>query len=327
MSVLLSWLQIAILIVAVGVLSGALLSALASTLLMDRIRTIAPRVRFTMLVGLALLPALLGLGILLAVFAPSLLDAAGLVQDHCAAHSHHAFHLCFVHDQPPATSPLILGAAMIVALWVGAGWSQNLGRQRQSNTLEQGLRHIAAYDPDTEIWRVDSDRPVAMTLGLLKPRIYISDRLRDMLSTDQLDAVVAHERAHADHLDALVKYVATLAAELHLPRVAGVLLEEIDIASEQACDAAAADDVGDRLTVAEAILSVERASSAPALPSTALGFAGEVVEARVKGLLEPSWRQLHWSVFFGGASLLLGATLVLYDSVHHVAETILSHVL
>ncbi|MGM0556335.1 MAG: M56 family metallopeptidase [Myxococcota bacterium] len=327
MTVVFGWLQIAVIIVAAGVLSGAVVSALVTSAWMDRIRAVAPRARFALLVGLALLPVVLGAAFLLVIFAPSVLDAAGLVQDHCAAHSHHAFHLCFVHDKPPAMSPLILGTGIIIGLWLAAGWSQNLGRLRSSNSIERALRDITEYDADTDSWQIDSERPVAMTLGILNPRVYVSDRLRGLLTSDQLDAVVAHEQAHARHFDALVKYMAALGADLQLPHVARLLLEEIDIACEQACDAAAADAVGDRLTVAETILAVERAAGDAERPTLGLGFAGEAIEARVRGLLEPAWTSLHWSVVVGTAALISGSTVLFYDSVHHAAETLLSYVL
>jgi beta-lactamase regulating signal transducer with metallopeptidase domain len=160
---------------------------------------------------------------------------------------------------------------------------------------------------------------------LIQPRVYISERLRELLSERQVEAVLEHERAHATHMDALVKHVAALAAELQIPWVARALLAELDLACEQACDARAAAAVGDRFTVAEAILAVERASRDWESPAAALGFADDVIEARVKGLLEPSWTSPHWSIFAAIATATLCSAVVTYDNLHHAAETLLSY--
>jgi Zn-dependent protease with chaperone function len=325
MSDLVGWIQIAIIIAFAGVLAGAAVSTLATRFGLTSLRSIAPRVRVGLLAGLAMLPILLAATFLLIAFAPSLLDAAGLVQDHCAHHSHHAFHLCFVHDTPPQTSPLILGAFVVLALWMAPGWSQRLDELRASRGVDQSLRSVTTYDSDTDSWRVDSKRPFAMTLGLIQPRVYISERLRELLSERQVEAVLEHERAHATHMDALVKHVAALAAELQIPWVARALLAELDLACEQACDARAAAAVGDRFTVAEAILAVERASRDWESPAAALGFADDVIEARVKGLLEPSWTSPHWSIFAAIATATLCSAVVTYDNLHHAAETLLSY--
>jgi hypothetical protein len=57
---------------------------------------------------------------------------------------------------------------------------------------------------DGELIRVCVDsRPVAFTLGLLRPRVYISTGARERLTAEQLSAVVAHEAHHRRRRDPL----------------------------------------------------------------------------------------------------------------------------
>lgn len=50
----------------------------------------------------------------------------------------------------------------------------------------------------------DDDRPVACTIGLLHPRIYLSTALMSQLDDSALSAVLAHEAAHVEGRDPLV---------------------------------------------------------------------------------------------------------------------------
>jgi Zn-dependent protease with chaperone function len=324
MTMLLGWLQLVMVIVAAGILGGAVLSALASGVWLERLETVAPRPRFALLSALALAPVVLGLAALTVAFAPSMLDVLGLVQDHCAHHGGHAFHLCFLHGRPPQLSALLLGAGAVLVVWLTASWSGELSRVQQLRRWARRLTQLARFDADINGWRFESERPLAVTVGFFRPKIYVSERMRELLSASQFEAVLAHEQAHARWLDALVKFVVRLCAQLHFPPVRERLLEAIDLASEQACDEAAAEAVGDRLTVAEAILAVERDFGSDQMPATALGFGAGALEARVRGILDADWTTPNWaSLSFIGA-LALGAVVASYDVLHHAAETSLS---
>lgn len=323
---LLGWLQLVLIIVAVGVVGGAIGSALVSRLWLERLEALEPRPRVLLLSALAVFPAVLGVVAVAVAFTPSMLDGLGLVQDHCAHHGGHAFHLCFIHGHPPAASAPLLGGAALALIWLAIGWQEEFGRLVRMRIWAKQLTRLAKFDADIDGWRFDSERPMAVTIGLFKPSIYVSEAMRELLSTSQLDAVLAHERAHARRMDALVKFVVRLCVYLHLPSVRERLLDAVDLACEQACDEAAAEAVGDRFTVAEAILAVERAFEAgeSRLPASALGFGAGVLETRVRGILDADWHTPNWvSLSFIGA-LAAGTLVACYDVLHHTAETLLS---
>jgi Zn-dependent protease with chaperone function len=57
----------------------------------------------------------------------------------------------------------------------------------------------------------------AAIVGVLRPRILISPRLAEALQDRELEAVVEHERAHAQHRDPLRVWLAQLATDLQWP--------------------------------------------------------------------------------------------------------------
>ena len=139
--------------------------------------------------------------------------------------------------------------------------------------------------------------------------------------------VLAHERAHVRRRDALVGSVVRALAVVHLPWVGRWLVQELEVAAEQACDEEAARFVTDRVTVAAAILTVERAAqhaATRALAPVAVAFGARAVERRVEALLvepEPprSLRPLAISIGVGLVSVLVFA-----DELHHLTESVLS---
>jgi Zn-dependent protease with chaperone function len=319
--VFLGWLQLIVIILAAGAVAGSLVSALAASRWFATLKTVVPQVRVWLLAALAVLPIAAGVSALAVAFTPSFLHALDLVRDHCAHHSGHAFHLCFVHGHPPDASGMVLGGSGIAFLWLIGRWTQEIWRVRRAGDWGNQLAALARFDADIHAWTLPCDRVLAATVGLFNPQIYVSKKMRTDLSSGQFRAVMAHERAHVNRRDGLVKLLARLAAHLHLPVVRERLIAELDLACEQACDDEAARVIGDRLTVAEAILAVERHVADQ--PSAALGFGAHAIEQRVRGLLDGDWSRPRWQPILAAAGIIVAALVALYDVLHHAAETFL----
>ncbi len=323
MTTLFGWIPLVLALVLVGVFFGGLASWAALRVAGSALTRVAPRTRFAILWLLSALPALGAVSVVGISFAPSVLDALGLVADHCSHHLGHAFHLCFVHGSPPETSWPIVAVAVAILGSAALGWVRELralGRARQwANRLEA----VSRYDESLGGWMMSTADRVAFTVGLFSPAVFVSEGLRDTLSPSQFEAVLAHEREHARRRDGLTKRIARLAACLHAPSLRDELLCELDVASEQACDEAAARAIGDRLTVAEAIVSVARLGRRD-VPCGAVGFGTGAIEQRVRGMLEGEWAHPGRAVAALGGVLVV-ALVVGYESLHHATETLLSH--
>ncbi|WP_162687456.1 M56 family metallopeptidase [Bradymonas sediminis] len=317
-----SWLQVVIILFAAGAVVGAGLVAIGVSSWVERLNLVTPRARFMMLSALALLPAALGSIVVMVSFLPSVLDALGLAADHCSYHSHHTFHLCFIHGTPPPISPLILTGCAAFIVWIFAGWKSEFAGVRRAGAWNKQLKRLGHYDAEIDGWMIASERPIAVAIGLIRPKFCISRRLRELLSARQLEAVIAHEKAHIRRYDALVKLGIRLGAKFHFSPIRTQLLGHIDLACEQACDEAAADAIGDRLTVAEAIVAMKRACDAEPSPALALGFGIHSLEERVRGMLDGNWRRPNWLPILATCGVAACALILFHDALHHAFETL-----
>lgn len=325
MSELVAWLPLVSALAAAGALFGVVGAMGALFASRKRLDGLAPGLRFWTLAILCALPA--GIAILLVSisFAPSALDALGLVPDHCMDHAGHAFHLCFVHGTAPdALWPL--GAGAIVAARLLPALARELvGAFRTGRWIRQ-LRQLGRYDHSSGAWLLEG-LGLAFTLGFTKPVIFASAEADSGMSSSHYDAVLAHEREHARRRDALVKSLCRILASLHLPSVRDDLLGRLDLAAEQACDEAAAAHVGDRVTVAEAIVAFSRLTPATDAPVTALGFGQVGLEERVRGMLRRGWWTPPTSRLAAIPAAAVGLIAVTYERLHHDFESILSYLI
>lgn len=326
MMTLLEWLQLGGIIALVAILVGAAVSGGLFKIFARHLEDVEPGARLTLLSTLLLLPVLVAIGGLAVVFAPSVLDALGLVRDHCHTHpGHHSFHACFVHSEPP---PLSLGysAALLAGFgYLAMAWGRTLSRAFQVRRRIRALRSFGSVDESEGVCRIDTSRPLAMTVGLLSPTIYLTAGLRDLLTSSQYRAVVSHEQTHAERLHSLLQLVGRGLRPLHFGGTGKALVSEIELACEQICDRAAAESVGDALSVAEAILALER--NGTQAPEPGLSFGGSAVERRVEAMLDSDWRAPNWGLIVGVVFVAVSAVFSQYAWLHHAVETGLGFIL
>jgi hypothetical protein len=284
----------------------------------------AARVALLMASAPAWAPAL-GLALCLA---PGVLGGVGLGEDHCPHHGGHA-HLCLHHPAVAqgGAAAALLGTAAIgsgLALLRGAG---RLARARRSLAV---LHQHASARLAGDARLLASAAPVSLSVGVLRPRVVVSQGLVDALPPAGLACVLAHERAHVRRRDALRALLASALSWPHPPRVRRALLDELRLASERACDEAAAAQAGDRLLVAETILAVEKLARRRAAGEAALAcaFGESDVATRVEALLgDPvpvPRRSLAWAVAAALAALGLAAADPLHHATEHLLRTLLA---
>jgi len=275
-------LQLTLLAWCVFALGGAAAASLLFPVLRPHLRNLGPASRARALSWIAAAPFALATFLAAMCFVPSLAMRLLGLSDHCTHHDELHAHFCWVHPAPGAGSVagwLLVAAALgalvsIVAfdlIRLGRAWLRTLVlvrlADRATNPFLPGLS-------------------IAFTVGLFRPRAIVGATLATALSAPLLAAVVAHERAHVARRDNLRKAAATLLARLHLPRTRALLLADLDLACEEACDREAALETGDPLIVADAILAAERlCDSCDELPILASAFGAPSVEARVEALV------------------------------------------
>lgn len=275
---------------------------------------LAPEGRARGLSLLAGLPWILALGILFLAFLPSFITLPGLIEDHCLPHDHHP-HLCLRHGLW-APSGQAWGILAILGAAGGAFWFRFLRRLVEGQRQVRTLLRLAKKAGDFHL--LPSRKALAFSAGLLRPRTLLSSVVMASLDGEDLQVVLAHERAHARRRDALRLVVAEAMLMAVPRRVQGMLLEDLALACEEACDRAAVPQAGGPERMAEVLLRVQRLGMAA--PVGQLGATGSQLPLRVRALLgspyppAPAWPRILW---FSPLLILLA------DPVHHAAETLL----
>ncbi|MFZ5480825.1 MAG: M56 family metallopeptidase [Myxococcota bacterium] len=261
------------------------------------------------------LPGLVAAGVLAGVATPSLLDALGVRPDHCGGHDHHV-HLCVVHA---ATIPARLAglgalAAVVLAVRAGAVFAGLVRMGRRLSALER-LGRV-----EGDVVRLPGSPRLCHAVGLLRPRVLVSDSLARAVAADQLAAALSHERAHLRRRDPLALALLTLASFAALPWVARAATAAFREAAEEAADADAARAHG-AVGVAEALLSVARLQTRLPL----LAFGGEGLERRVRALLAdaPAARGYGPGLVLAGTIAGIAAAVLASEPLHHAVETLL----
>lgn len=285
--------------------------------------------RYFALLVLAVAPGLGTVLLLGGSIAPALLSLLDPALDHCIGHVEEHEHLCFLHlpEHPPHLLLWFLVGSL--AFW---GVFRALVRTVELALASAKLRQLVQTgDPNVADGAIvlDGDVPFCASAGLLTPRVLVSRSLLRILTKEQREAMLAHERGHVRRRDALVRLGVRLIVALY-PRSIRLRLErELDLAAEQACDDEAASVVGDRLVVAETILRVARAFTDASTASVsalflAMGMHYSNVAPRVEALLaHPSDRGSIVPIL-STLGVLLVVMAACSTRLHHMFELCLS---
>jgi hypothetical protein len=161
-------------------------------------------------------------------------------------------------------------------------------RRRHRELLELVVRPAVAGE-DTRL--LDHPAPVAFCIPGARPLLVLSSGMVEELDDAQVDAVVAHERAHlAEHHHLLLlPFVAWRAALPVLPAADRAHDAVRDLVEMRADDVAlsALSGPDPRRTLAAAIVAVAGGAGGP-LPEGALAVTGGPVAVRVRRLLAPA---------------------------------------
>jgi hypothetical protein len=208
------------------------------------------------------------------------------------------------------TYPSLNGAAallLILAIFGTAVLKAALtSTWRQRRAYRAFTAHVGRIEPlrrAPEVNVITDSRPQAFCAGYLRPSVYVSRRTVDLLTDDQLDAVLAHEHHHQRLRDPLRIACGRILSEalFFIPVLKSLVAREADVAELRADHAAVCAREGGEAALASALLAFD--DSGPA------GSAG-ISPERVDALLgQPSqWRLPTWRL---AASLLILAALTL----------------
>ena len=199
--------------------------------------------------------------------------------------------LCLLRAQYTSPAGAAAGAAgtLLAATVLGrATWyygaAAAAARHRRA-VHDDVLAVLARPGPAADVQVIDTDRPAVYCLPGRR-RIVLTSGALACLDDDQLEAVLAHERAHLSERHHLVlRLAAALASAFGVIRFFAVAARQVSYLVEVAADDAAVRRAP-RLTLAAALLAV----AAGGVPAGALGAGGSAAAQRIRRLIDPPLR-------------------------------------
>lgn len=255
-----------------------------------------------------LLPLIVAVLAMLTLLAPAIAPMAGPAHCHdgLACTAHVPITLPGVGVALLALSGLVLLlAAVLVLRALRAAWRVRM--------LLQGLGSRA---DERGFLRLQTATPLALSVGLWRPRVALSEGLLAQMSAAELAVVLAHEEAHGRRRDNLL--LLGLGMGFPLARLSPLWTDLVQ-ALEMRADAAARDHVGSGLVVAETLLRLHRLLPQPQVAALR-AFGGARLRSRLSVLLRDDDPQAgrYWPLV---AVVAAAALLVLVvEPLHWVVE-------
>jgi Zn-dependent protease with chaperone function len=213
------------------------------------------------------------------------------------------------YSTPAGAAAGAAGGLLAVAVLGRVAWSSGsamAAARRRRGLHDDALAVLAQPGPAPDVRIIASDRPAVYCVPGRR-RIVLTTGAMTCLDDGQLDAVLAHERAHLSERHHLVL---TLAAALQgafpAVRFFAVAARQVTFLVEVAADDAAVRRAP-RLTVAAALLAVATA----AVPAGALGAGGTDAAQRIGRLINPPLRGSRGRRAVTAAALAAAAALAI----------------
>lgn len=260
----------------------------------------------------AWIPLLLPMLTIAAMLMISLGKSWGLIDDHCLHHTLHHPHFCFFHLSAAGFNwlhSILIGFIFVVVMKVTIKLN-HFNRQRlESNrilNLSRSNKILTTFK---------SSGFVAFTLGILKPKVFVSEAIERQLTKREQRIIIAHESNHIRNKDTLKNYLLDFLLIFHMSP--SHLKNEIRLHMEIQADKKLTKKFS-RFEVAQLLVKLARFNFNH---THASNFTGSEVESRIRQLLDPS-SESHKNALLAKltyALLLLFPFFILIN--HHAVET------
>ena len=229
-----------------------------------------------------------------------------------------------------------IGIAAAIFRVLGSWWrTHRLVAEWSKNTVPIELDSFSI-----PIFKLRHSFPVFAVVGILRPKIYIAERVLDSLDSSEIAAVLKHELGHIAARDNLKNLAMKICGDILVLPIGRSLERKWSEAAERAADHNAVEN-GDRetaLDLASALIKIARmvpVEPLPPMPAVSYAFSlDESLSIRIRRLLRladqngipgvPS--NHHLAPYFAlltAAALLIGFNTSLLVTVHNISETVL----
>jgi len=154
--------------------------------------------------------------------------------------------------------------------------------------------------------------PIAMTIGLWKPRMILSSGLMDMLEPSELHAVIEHEKCHVHHRDPLAIFLLSMISKSmwYIPIFAW-MADKYPIMIELRADKYAITQMKQSAHLSSALLKLLKQAPTPHVSLSHASFAETSMNVRIMHILDPQMElSFKWPLVRLLISLLIIILLV-----------------
>ncbi|AFC33937.1 putative M56 family peptidase [Paenibacillus mucilaginosus 3016] len=139
-----------------------------------------------------------------------------------------------------------------------------------------------------ELQVIDHPDAIALTMGLLRPKIVLSTGLLQMLEPGELEAIVYHEQFHLQHRDPLKTMLMTGCADVlwYIP-ILKWNSKQYSAAREVLADAAAIRKTGEPVHLGSALLKLLKRKQVHSYAFAYASFAETSINYRIQQLIDP----------------------------------------
>lgn len=162
---------------------------------------------------------------------------------------------------------------------------QNLQKNKQFDQI------VSKLDLSGKVFLVNEDRLFAFCHGIRHPKIYLSSGLLSIVNTNELEAILLHEKHHLEHKDALVLLMAELAQSLFpfFP-VLSDLIHNYRTERELSADSEVIQKLGDPASLVSILKKLLVAKPIPQIALAPALADHETLEVRIKALMKKEVR-------------------------------------
>ncbi len=308
-----NWLNLVWMLVVV-----ASLSWIAANLL---VITFAPLARTSTDIGvrkhlwlMAALPWALPVVAVVSLLLLALAKSQGWIYDHCETHVAHHPHFCFEHLPEIALKFSNSLAGLIAVFGPLTLFFYRIAPQYGLYAQSKFFQRLVS---DTGLKKtLSDDRPLAFTLGCIKPSIFISRGLTKLLNRRQMRMVVKHEIAHIRNKDILKNTLFEFLLSLHFfPKL---LRSSWYLSSEIRADAYAAKQF-DSLEIADVLVKLRRVGVNSPFPAS---ISGGQLSQRISLLLNDNQNPIRTPSAISFLYLAVIAFPIILLLGHHGLETL-----
>ncbi|QYR19548.1 M56 family metallopeptidase [Paenibacillus sp. sptzw28] len=130
--------------------------------------------------------------------------------------------------------------------------------------------------------------PIAVTMGLLRPRVVISTGLLNLMEEDEIEAVIEHEKYHLRHRDPLQMFLLSmLSVSMWYIPIFKWLSVKYNLIIEVMADKHAISKVGSSDVLGSALLKILKQGPLPVLTHSHASFAETSINVRIVHILDP----------------------------------------